>query len=479
MFGRFWEGAARRCREPRPRGDLVARPGPARARGRRADLQDLAGAAAGARAVASSSVLVAAPTHGQRWIQERYGRAIQASVELVLGSRLAARADGGPRAAGSRADASADAGRHRTRPPAALLPRRAARQPQAHLRAVRDRRLQSPRPRRRADRRRDAGPGLQPAVHLRAPRGRQDPPADSVANLLLAPRPGARRPRDHRRGLHERVPRARSPPARPTASRRASATSTCCCSTTSSSSQRKARTEEEFFHTFNALHDEGSQIVLTSDRPPRTCRRSRTGCESASAPGCRRHRAPRPRHAPGHPTQARPPRRRRARRRAGARADRRPRPEQRPRARGRAHPRRRLQLAHRPPAHLQPRRRGPRRPLPAGVRSRPRPRTVAEIQAATCELFGISAEELLSGSRAARVAWPRQIAMYLSREMTGQSLLAIGQQFGGRDHTTVLHACRRAIARINSDDACRLALHRLCTALGCEPPTPLDRTRDR
>ena len=81
---------------------------------------------------------------------------------------------------------------------------------------------------------------------------------------------------------------------------------------------------------------------------------------------------------------------------------------------------------------------------PAAGRS---PRTVAEIQAAACELFGLSSQELLSSSRAARVAWPRQMAMYLSREITGQSLLAIGQQFGGRDHTTVLHACKRAPPR--------------------------------
>ena len=60
--------------------------------------------------------------------------------------------------------------------------------------------------------------------------------------------------------------------------------------------------------------------------------------------------------------------------------------------------------------------------------------------------------------------------MYLSRELTGQSLLAIGQQFGGRDHTTVLHACKRTSARVGSDEHSRLALHELCTALGCELP---------
>jgi chromosomal replication initiator protein len=100
----------------------------------------------------------------------------------------------------------------------------------------------------------------------------------------------------------------------------------------------------------------------------------------------------------------------------------------------------------------------------------PRRRTVAEIQTATCELFGVSSQELLSSSRAARIAWPRQVAMYLSRELTGQSLLAIGEQFGGRDHTTVMHACRRASSRIGSDERSREAVDKLCAELGYTRP---------
>ena len=60
--------------------------------------------------------------------------------------------------------------------------------------------------------------------------------------------------------------------------------------------------------------------------------------------------------------------------------------------------------------------------------------------------------------------------MYLSRELTGESLPAIGRHFGGRDHTTVLHACRRASARISDDDASREAVEKLCKELGCEHP---------
>jgi chromosomal replication initiator protein len=81
----------------------------------------------------------------------------------------------------------------------------------------------------------------------------------------------------------------------------------------------------------------------------------------------------------------------------------------------------------------------------------PGPRTVEEIQAATCERLGISPEALSSPDRTARVAWARQVAMYLSRELTDATLPAIGRAFGGRNHSTVLHACRRTMERIAAD----------------------------
>ena len=95
-------------------------------------------------------------------------------------------------------------------------------------------------------------------------------------------------------------------------------------------------------------------------------------------------------------------------------------------------------------------------------------RSVAEIQAAACEHFGLSSEELLSSARTARIAWPRQVAMYLARELTSESLPSIGRHFGGRDHTTVLHAWRRTTARIAADDASREAVEKLCGQLGHE-----------
>jgi chromosomal replication initiator protein len=227
--------------------------------------------------------------------------------------------------------------------------------------------------------------------------------------------------------------------------------------------ERKAKTEEEFFHTFNALHDEGRQIVLTSDRPPRDLQALED--------------------------------RLRDRFEAGLVADIKP-PELTTRLailRKRAHDDhidvaddlalaviaeridtnvRALEgalirvvafssltgrpltgeLAHEVLASLYPQTRA----SAAG-----RKRSVGDIQAAACAHFDVSLQELLSSSRALRVAWPRQLAMYLARELTTESLPAIGRQFGGRDHTTVLHAWRRMSARVMTDEDARIAVDKL------------------
>jgi chromosomal replication initiator protein len=69
--------------------------------------------------------------------------------------------------------------------------------------------------------------------------------------------------------------------------------------------------------------------------------------------------------------------------------------------------------------------------------------TIEEIQKKTAEFYKLDLRELHSARRARNVARPRQVAMYLARELTSRSLPDIGRRFGGRDHTTVLHACRR------------------------------------
>nr|WP_155349627.1 chromosomal replication initiator protein DnaA [Acrocarpospora pleiomorpha] len=69
--------------------------------------------------------------------------------------------------------------------------------------------------------------------------------------------------------------------------------------------------------------------------------------------------------------------------------------------------------------------------------------TIALIMSTTAEYFGVSLEDLCGGSRSRALVTARQIAMYLARELTDLSLPKIGQQFGGRDHTTVMHAERK------------------------------------
>ena len=71
-----------------------------------------------------------------------------------------------------------------------------------------------------------------------------------------------------------------------------------------------------------------------------------------------------------------------------------------------------------------------------------------DIISQVAKYFHLTFEDLVGKSRTKNVAVPRQIAMYLAREMTSMSLMDIGQVFGGRDHTTVMHACTRISDRM-------------------------------
>jgi len=77
--------------------------------------------------------------------------------------------------------------------------------------------------------------------------------------------------------------------------------------------------------------------------------------------------------------------------------------------------------------------------------------TITRIQEAVSQRFGVTLEELVSPRRSQAVAYPRQVAMYLSRELTDASLPMIGKEFGGRDHTTVIHA-KDKITRLIRED---------------------------
>jgi chromosomal replication initiator protein len=236
--------------------------------------------------------------------------------------------------------------------------------------------------------------------------------------------------------------------------------------------ERKARTEEEFFHTFNALHETGSQLVLTSDRLPRDLdaleERLRERFEAGLVADV------------GAPDRAvrLAVLRKRVQHDGVALAD----PEaldviadrvvDNVRALEGALIRvvafhsltgRRLdaELAAEVLDGLYPARRH--------RLAQPATPTIELIQQVTCEAFGITPEELVSHGRAARVAWPRQVAMYLCREHTEESLPAIGRRFGGRNHTTVLHAWRRTSQRLLSDQDAYDAVHTLSARLRSTP----------
>jgi chromosomal replication initiator protein len=208
----------------------------------------------------------------------------------------------------------------------------------------------------------------------------------------------------------------------------------------------KVKTEEEFFHTFNALYENGRQLVLTCDRLPRQL----VGVEERL----------RERFASGLVADIKPPdfatRVAILRKRAALDS---------------------VQLAD--PAVLEliaERVTDNIRALEGALirivahhslTSRPidveLARTVLDgmypllpaseiavstIQAVVAAHYEISVEELCSSGRAVRIAWPRQVAIALSRELTGESLQAIGTAFGGRNHATVLHACKRVATRL-------------------------------
>jgi chromosomal replication initiator protein len=77
--------------------------------------------------------------------------------------------------------------------------------------------------------------------------------------------------------------------------------------------------------------------------------------------------------------------------------------------------------------------------------------SIEDIQRKTAEFYKLELRDFQSPQRSRRVARPRQVAMFLARELTMRSLPEIGKRFGGRDHTTVLHACRRVAALCDED----------------------------
>ncbi|RXZ36075.1 chromosomal replication initiator protein DnaA [Oxalobacteraceae bacterium CAVE-383] len=85
--------------------------------------------------------------------------------------------------------------------------------------------------------------------------------------------------------------------------------------------------------------------------------------------------------------------------------------------------------------------------------------SVENIQKTVADFFNIKVADMYSKKRPANIARPRQIAMYLAKELTKKSLPEIGDLFGGRDHTTVLHAVRKIAADRNKNPECNHEIH--------------------
>ncbi|MEW6183280.1 MAG: chromosomal replication initiator protein DnaA [Bacillota bacterium] len=83
--------------------------------------------------------------------------------------------------------------------------------------------------------------------------------------------------------------------------------------------------------------------------------------------------------------------------------------------------------------------------------SRPKDISVDMIQDAVASYYNLKHEDFKTKKRTRSVSYPRQIAMYLTRELTDLSLPKIGECFGGRDHTTVLHACEKITVELQGD----------------------------
>ena len=87
--------------------------------------------------------------------------------------------------------------------------------------------------------------------------------------------------------------------------------------------------------------------------------------------------------------------------------------------------------------------------------------TIDGIQRAVAETFDLRLADMISRRRPASIAFPRQIAMYLSRSLTHNSLVEIGENFGGRDHGTVIHACKKVAAELEMQPGLRERIERI------------------
>lgn len=91
---------------------------------------------------------------------------------------------------------------------------------------------------------------------------------------------------------------------------------------------------------------------------------------------------------------------------------------------------------------------------------------IRDIQETVAEYYGVRVADILSARRSASIVRPRQIAVFLSKILTGKSLPEIGQRFGGRDHTTILWAVRKITLLMETEAGLRSELDGLAASLG-------------
>jgi chromosomal replication initiator protein len=213
--------------------------------------------------------------------------------------------------------------------------------------------------------------------------------------------------------------------------------------------EHKERIQEEFFHTFNSLYESGSQIVMSSDRPPRDIATLEERLRS--------------RFEWGLITDIQPPdlETRIAILRKRVKTDNINVPD----------PQLLTFIASRVSTNIRELEGALTRVVAfCSLTGRPMTEelaqdvlkdvfpqgdlpqvTIERIQETVSDRFGLSLDELCGDRRSQNIVYPRQVAMYLSRELTDSSLPKIGKQFGGRDHTTVIHATSK-IARLIRED---------------------------
>ncbi|MBO8141794.1 MAG: chromosomal replication initiator protein DnaA [Firmicutes bacterium] len=220
----------------------------------------------------------------------------------------------------------------------------------------------------------------------------------------------------------------------------------------------KESTQEEFFHTFNALFEVNRQIVISSDRPPREIPHLEERLRSRFEWGLAADIQP-----PDFETRTAIIRKKAADERLNV-------PQE-----------VLLYIAQQAQSNIRELEgaltrvvayaRASGRPLTVELAAealkdllaaqQPQPVSISAIQQCVARHFGLRPADLVSKSRSRNVAFPRQIAMYLARTMTDASLPAIGEEFGGRDHTTVLHAYEKIKARLSTDPALAATLKEL------------------